>query len=677
MVDLTLSYGMVIFLLLGLVVIKSLRTKLMDEDISGYRYMTVGISLMAILSLFRIFFFQGLLSEIPFISEEIFFNILSVIGTMVGLIFLTSGLSSWLPISQSYRKYNREEIQRLELIKQVAQMIKNKTNTKEIVRETLDLFIDNYNFSYGSVFLVSHKNSTVKLISSVTDNNETKYALENIKFNKHFLQHPTAINEIRIKELPEDLTTPNIFEPIIVSDKVVGMFLLWGDTTDECYDRYRSNIKIISDIIGRKIELDKMNIGLDFESGMKHWKNEIKEIINNKKSIKEILPSINNKLKEKIPVDLITISILSNKLSGDRYVIGESNTLLHESHINLSDIITQYDQTVENEMPTVVNFNSDVIGLKEKLYLPAEMNSMIVSPIVNEGRKIGYLTLSASKSGCYNKSHCYQLVEIMPYLNLMAINNKIKTIEETTQQTYSSINKFLKTMNKTKTVSDKYNAVGNYLFETLNPSVVRILSFDTDNAFLTSQYMRATDKLSVNTPPAGFMILSLMPLHARCHETLEAVRFNLDKKYDHVSEIELNQAFSVDSVNGIIIPVKIDKQVVSAISIGFTDAHRFVTNNEQQLIETISSLLADDLKSSLGDMNKKSSDILENNLETIITSGDDRGRARSALSGIMGSIELLKTREKTDESLSKYINIIDTSARKLSKYIDAEEVSYQ
>ena len=50
-----------------------------------------------------------------------------------------------------------------------------------------------------------------------------------------------------------------------------------------------------------------------------------------------------------------------------------------------------------------------------------------------------------------------------------------------------------------------------------------------------------------------------------------------------------------------------------------------------------------------------------------------RSRIKSSLSGILGSLELLKTSDKpTEENLDRCLSIIDKSARRISEYVSAE-----
>jgi len=54
-----------------------------------------------------------------------------------------------------------------------------------------------------------------------------------------------------------------------------------------------------------------------------------------------------------------------------------------------------------------------------------------------------------------------------------------------------------------------------------------------------------------------------------------------------------------------------------------------------------------------------------------------KARLRSSLTGLLGSVEMLKTRlhEGEDASAERYLSIIDRSARRLDDFVKAEEPS--
>jgi len=59
---------------------------------------------------------------------------------------------------------------------------------------------------------------------------------------------------------------------------------------------------------------------------------------------------------------------------------------------------------------------------------------------------------------------------------------------------------------------------------------------------------------------------------------------------------------------------------------------------------------------------------------TDVPDGELRGQMKSALTGIFGSVELIKTSDRPERNLEHYLSIIDRSARRISDYFAEAEV---
>ena len=99
--------GAVVFLL-ALIAVSRFSRYITAQDREAYNHVVTGLVILAIISLSKIYSDAGLFSRAPFVSEPLFFQLLFWIGIITGLAFLISGVTNWVPLSRSYRKYNRD-----------------------------------------------------------------------------------------------------------------------------------------------------------------------------------------------------------------------------------------------------------------------------------------------------------------------------------------------------------------------------------------------------------------------------------------------------------------------------------------------------------------------------------------------------------------------------------------
>ena len=206
----------------------------------------------------------------------------------------------------------------------------------------------------------------------------------------------------------------------------------------------------------------------------------------------------------------------------------------------------------------------------------------------------------------------------------------------------------------------------------LKPTSTRISTFDSQGSFLNSQALKATDLTGTVTPPTGSMILSLMPYHRLIKEKGRTLLINQDKTDLKLSEVEQNQ-FSRKGLNSaLLIPLKVNQTVIGVISLGERrnwSQYHFNTR-DIKFVQSIASLISIALKVQTKKTKRQedNTDLSSNNLDDVTASFDRRSRLKSSLSGIMGSVEILRKSENPDnKNYEKCLSIIDKSVKKISE----------
>ena len=101
------------------------RLKSLIRSISkpSYQNLTAGLLLLSLFSLGKVYHELGTMATIPFVSEATFFQLIYGIGMISGAVFVLGAVAEFLPLSRKHRKYDNVRMGRIELIKQIEQLV--------------------------------------------------------------------------------------------------------------------------------------------------------------------------------------------------------------------------------------------------------------------------------------------------------------------------------------------------------------------------------------------------------------------------------------------------------------------------------------------------------------------------------------------------------------------------
>jgi signal transduction histidine kinase len=172
-----------------------------------------------------------------------------------------------------------------------------------------------------------------------------------------------------------------------------------------------------------------------------------------------------------------------------------------------------------------------------------------------------------------------------------------------------------------------------------------------------------------STPGDGHMVMSLMPLHHMTRDSGRILMVNQSDAEHHMTPAEAGQAFFPEVQSAMLVPVMLGQQVLAVIGIADSrhEDRRSFRRPDVLLARSISAILALAIQAGLG--RKVTGSTVENRgfASPTIKASQLRGRVRSSLSGILGSVEMIKSQHKSsDPALEKYLSIIDKSAQRIN-----------
>jgi GAF domain-containing protein len=194
-------------------------------------------------------------------------------------------------------------------------------------------------------------------------------------------------------------------------------------------------------------------------------------------------------------------------------------------------------------------------------------------------------------------------------------------------------------------------------------SVVSIATYDPDGAFLRSWALAHDSDLEPVTPPRGHMILSLMPYHRALAEKGETLCLE-QRGNSPMTPAEARQVLVADPRAVLLVPVKNGDRTMGVISMAFDETRPRAVATAETVGAVLSLALQLDLaRRTTSRRSGEGSDTDGNAVRDRAV----RGYIRASLSGIMGSLQSLRTQpQPSAEALKEHLSIIDTSARRLS-----------
>ncbi len=172
-----------LFFLFVTVLLSRSREQLRCVDPESYNYISGGVLTLTLVSLAQVYGKMGVFDTTPFLSDPLSFKVLSWIGVISGVIFVISGVSTWLPLSQQRRRATERRVERLDLIKRVEQLVGVETRVGATMSGALQYMVEIDEFSAGAAFLSADGRSPAELVAVFGDDESTCGDLSKIEID--------------------------------------------------------------------------------------------------------------------------------------------------------------------------------------------------------------------------------------------------------------------------------------------------------------------------------------------------------------------------------------------------------------------------------------------------------------------------------------------------------------
>ena len=241
MSDVWTDWSVVLFFLVVLIAIRPKGREIRDGDPESYRGIVLGLGVLSVMALGRVYRQVGLLDGIPFVSEPLFFDLLYWIGVITGCTLMIAGVGRWLPKVREMRANNLKRIRRLELLNKVEQLVSIQNCPDSTLRSTIGLIVDQLGFEGGAVLKKSSLVECWQLIGTAG--------------NLPDESDPGRLGSSRNHREP-------LRVPLDVAGREVAHFLLWNVGGEKVPSDKMRTLRRVTEILARQIQHDRDELRL-------------------------------------------------------------------------------------------------------------------------------------------------------------------------------------------------------------------------------------------------------------------------------------------------------------------------------------------------------------------------------------------------------------------------------
>lgn len=678
-IDLVVS----LFFLSALILVARSRKRLTSEGTESYRYISSGLVILTLMVVSRLYSTIGAFHTIPLLNDPVFYRLIFWIGIITGLTMLVSGISNRLPLSQTHRKLDRERLRRLDFVKRVEQLVGVERRSPVILSKVLQYMVEHFGLREGAVYIYSRRRQKPVFLSSSGSTRISDTDLEKISFDVNFAddlsnKDSSGGNGI-VTEVPSGITRPDLTLSVVAGGKLSALFLLWLSRKSSLEDDDRMNLKIAADIVGRKVELTKLQLGESFRERQVEWLQSFVAAVDRKKPVKENMSEIARWFTGMIPVELISFTVVYDEKNMQRFSVGEDGTLLSEKRVDVLSHHAFLKHVLDNETLLVVNDTDGKTSVPiDKMILGSGMKSLAAFRLGYGQRPEGAMVVASKEINRFSSREIELIEAAVPLLSHLVSEEVYRYKIGVGERRIDLTNGFLADCGRVSSLQDIFEQAVALLSRELRTSMVRISTYEYDGSFLKSRALASMRPIEGLTPVDGHMILSLMPYHTLVRETGRLMMINQEQTDKKITEAEARQVCRSDLQSALLVPVTIGQETLVVISL--TELRRWSRYQYNQsdvlFASSVASGLSLAIQLALDEKTKAPSRLDESSIKPVTFSDPMlKGRIKSSLSSILGSVEMIKSHNpNTDASLERYLSIIDRSAQRINDYF-VEKVS--
>lgn|GEM_PF-1716795 len=666
----------------GLIVLMRYREMICKADSSSYRQMAGGTTVLTIVSVLTLLRDYGAFTNAPFIGHPLASELIIWIGAISGSVILVSGVSQYLPIAREYRRIAGGRVQRLELIKQIEQLLAVEERPRVILSRSLEMIVESYEARHGAVMVYNQSQSSFRLLSMAGEESDTVNWPEGLSLSDEeldaWLNEPSKARSRNIARVCEQLDCNCRILPLRTSERLYGAILLWFESKiDAVAEESLDLLSITVDIICRKILLDRHRMAVELRDRRNKWKKTVSSLVDYRKDLPWNLKRLGPELLKGLNADLLTLVVSGDRRIAQRYTLGQGGQLLHEIGIDLAKLSRHVgDLFAAGEAILIDDISVLPAHQLEPALLESDTRSLMAVGIDRADKVVAAITVGSRQASRFSAREQNALKMVVATIGNLVVEDLHRASLAEQYEGLSRLSSLLEEANAGTSRRGLAQSVTDCLAGAIRSTIIRISFFESEGTFLKSVSMHTSHEVEVNTPPAGHMVMSLMPYHQLLRDTGRVMLINQQETEKRLALPEVRQAFCPGVKSALLVPIKRGGEVIGVISLADVRSWgRYQYRDEDiLLVRVYAALLGTAPLTQVGGRLAESANRLASLDESkkVVAAFDPWSEMRSSLTGILGSVEMMSADDSMDDrSRARYLSIINRSARRIESYVDA------
>ncbi|MCP4684524.1 MAG: GAF domain-containing protein [bacterium] len=568
----TVEWIVPLFFLGVLVLVSRMGRQISSVSRESYRLITGGLSVLAFMSLMGLYRGQGMLGDTPFLSEAIFFDLITWIFGITGSVFVLSGVANWLPLARDRKLLHANAVRKLELLRRTEQLLGVESRLDPILANTVEYMVSHFSMDFGAVYKYSRTRGKMCLGGGTTN---LPLAARRIDLQESGRDRLTRLEngvDIDLVSLFDSICsgvkTPLAVLPLWVSQRPVGFFVLWGAEDTSLTRKDDLILRLAIDAVGRKIETDKLALRYDSEVKARTWKNQLEVISGGSRTARESFSPLVQCLGQRIPVDFASLTMIDEagesmmRLSwgpGGR-VLAETGLAVPTQGMLTAEVYRSGQTVVENDL------DSGSQATPGEIVTDGNAGSLLAAPIVIGGSCRAVITLASRDKDAYADWELKDLELAMPALERLVADEQSRRAIRLRENRTARLSRFVDDMTGFGNLNELFAAAASLVADVTGADIVRISTPNSGGAFLKSRALVRSRPFEITVPANGELIVSLMPLHEQVLRNDQSMLHGGSETAGGPVDFECQQAFAPGVKSVMIVPVSQGGQGAAVIS---------------------------------------------------------------------------------------------------------------
>ena len=654
--------------LLALVLLLKFRPALILISRESYYCVSGGVATLALVSVARVYYLNGLFAYVPFLSEPLFYRVVSWIGIITGTVLVANGMSTWLPIARLWRLTAKTEARYSVFVQKIERLTQVESRADRLISLALTVMFEHFRLSRGVALRYSRRDNKFDFNGCIPETfcvpESFAHTTLNYQVWRQSLSGAPATAGRALEGLPDTLQSADLTVPLALGDQPLGCYLLWSDDGQGFGDEDVKHLRLAADIIARKVDADRLRMRADYYHRLALLNEKIQECVSPDRPLLKNLGAVLTAVNQTLNVDFVSLQVFG---TGPRPVtclsVGANGALLIEKGLAMPPTGSPVLRALTTGQP-VIQREPERRRLAEPDDSRSAMPSLAAVPLPTETESSFVFVVSSRSRDSVGRQTARMLQSLGPVVTRLVEMSKASSGRSRADQTLATLCDLYLAARRDRDVSVVCAKAAAFLKRSLRADIVRISAVEPDSPFLKSLAFAGTDQLTTETPHDKLMIRSLMPLHDSVAKTGRLVLFPMENTSDSLTAAEKSQGLCADVNTLVIAPVTNAGRTDALITVGRVSepSSRRFTRSEVLLVRATADCLGAVTSICARETSQISERIRLDSHGALFPDLELRSRMKSSLSGIMGSVELMKAQGEPDApSLNRYLSIIDKS----------------